>query len=76
MQTENFNYFYQKKAQKQPFAILILEKNNRPGGWKQGVILPEKSVFNPRNDEISLQKTSFITPICMLLHGKGMSISV
>lgn len=31
-QTENFNYFYQKKAQKQPFAILILEKNNRPGG--------------------------------------------
>ena len=26
VQTENFNYFYQKKAQKQPFAILILEK--------------------------------------------------
>ncbi len=32
VQTENFNYFYQKKAQKQPFAILILEKNNRPVG--------------------------------------------
>ena len=32
VQTENFNYFYQKKAQKQPFVILILEKNNRLSG--------------------------------------------
>lgn len=76
VQTENFNYFYQKRAQKQPFWIFFLEKNNRPGGWKQGAVLPEKSVFNPRNDEISLQNTSFSALTSMLLYRKSMHISL
>ena len=75
VQTENFNYFYQKKAQKQPFAILILEKNNRPGGWKQGAVFSQNSVFRSKNNDITRTEASLNTSTNMPLYVKSMHIS-
>ena len=75
MMTENIQLFYQKTAQKRPFAILILEKNNRPGGWKQGAFLPRNSGFRPKNDDITRQYALLFTLRTMQLNGKSIAIA-
>ena len=75
MQTENIQLFYQKTPQKRPIAILILEKNNRPGGWKQGAFLPRNSGFLPKNDDITRQYALLFTLRTMLLNGKSIAIA-
>lgn len=75
MQTENIQLFYHKTPQKRPFAILILEKNNRPDGWKQGAFLPQNSGFRPKNDDITLQYAPLCTLRTMLLNGKSIAIA-
>ena len=75
MRTENIQLFYQKTPQKRPFAILILEKNNRPNGWKQGAFLPQSSDFRPKNDDITRQYALLCTLRTMLLNGKSIAIA-
>ena len=75
MMTESIQLFYQKTAQKRPFAILILEKNNRPGGWKQGAFLPRNSGFRPKNDDITHQYALLFTLRTMLLYTKSIAIA-
>ena len=75
MRTENIQLFYQKTPQKRPITILILEKNNRPGGWKQGAILPQNSGFRPKNDDITRQYTLLCTLRTMQLNAKSIAIA-
>ena len=75
MRTENIQLFYQKTPQKRPINILILEKNNRPGGWKQGAFLPQNSGFRPKNDDTIFQHALLCTLRTMLLNGKSIAIA-
>ena len=75
MLTENIQLFYQKTAQKRPFAILILEKNNRPGRWKQGAFLSQNCVFRSKNDDITLQHAPLCTLRTMQLNAKSIAIA-
>ena len=75
MRTENIQLFYQKTPQKRPITILILEKNNRPGGWKQGAFLPQNSGFRPKNDDTIFQHALLCTLRTMLLNGKSIAIA-
>ena len=75
MRTENIQLFYQKTPQKRPINILILEKNNRPGGWKQGAFLPQNCGFRPKNDDITRQYALLCTLRTMLLNGKSIAIA-
>lgn len=75
MLTENIQLFYHKTPQKRPFAILILEKNNRPGGWKQGAFLPRNSGFRPKNNDITRQYALLFTLRTMQLNGKSIAIA-
>ena len=75
MMTENIQLFYQKTAQKRPFAILILEKNNRPSGWKHGAFLPQNSGFRSKNDDITRQYAQLFTLRTVLLNGKSIAIA-
>ena len=75
MLTENIQLFYQKTPQKRPINILILEKNNRPDGWKQGAFLPQNSGFRPKNDDTIFQHAPLCTLRTMLLNAKSIAIA-
>jgi hypothetical protein len=75
MRTENIQLLYQKTAQKRPFAILILEKNNRPSGRKQGAVFHQNCVFRPKNNDITRIEASLNTSTNILLNGKSIAIA-
>lgn len=75
MLTESIQLFYQKTPQKRPINILILEKNNRLNGWKQGAFLPRNSGFRPKNDDITGQYALLCTLRTMQLNAKSIAIA-
>lgn len=62
VQTENFNYFYQKKAQKQPFAILILEKTIGQADENKELFCLKK-VFSTQKTRKLASKTRHLVPL-------------
>lgn len=62
VQTENFNYFYQKRAQKQPFAILILEKTIGQADENKELFCLKKVFLTPETTKLA-SKRRHLSPL-------------
>lgn len=67
--------FTKKKPKNSPSQFSFWKKNNRPGGWKQGAVFPQNSVFRSKNNDITHTEASLNTSTNMPLYVKSIHIS-